>query len=168
MRPVVIVSRPSVLSASQEHMCACWELAIAAIGFRVSGLHRCQYETDPWGQLQHLMERADGLLALGCRQLLVKSGVWRLGTPEEDVPASDWTSPWLQIEAGMAIMAGVPVLVVPERSVTEGVFAPDTWVDLVFGVSTGTEPSRGIPDEWATAVVKRFKDRSNLTDSAVS
>ncbi len=97
---------------------------------------------------------ADGALVLGFRQLTVDSGTWRRGTDEETDITATWTSPWLHVETGMALAAGVPVLVAPESTVCEGVFESDNWTGALRGTSVDA-PEPGVVDEWATAVAGR-------------
>jgi hypothetical protein len=62
-----------------------------------------------------------------------------------------WTSPWMHVEAGMAIASNKPVLAAPERGVTEGVFAQHNWIANVFGSDVENPRSPGV-ERWAAAV----------------
>jgi hypothetical protein len=64
-----------------------------------------------------------------------------------------WSSPWVQIEAGMAIASNKPVLAVPECGVSEGVFAPENWTANVFG-ALAENPRSLTVERWAAAVHK--------------
>ncbi len=91
------------------------------------------------------------LVVLGFRQLFVSSGTWRRGTEEETDIVATWTSSWLQVETGMALAAGIPVLVASESGVCEGVFARDTWTGRLRGTAAEA-PDAGVVDAWARAV----------------
>lgn len=128
-------------------------------------LNRTQYETIPWQQLRHVVASADGVVVFGFGQLHVIAGEWRPGTTEAR-PAAEWyPTPWNQIEAGLAIMASVPVLVTGDIEVTDGVFSPDIWGDCVFGLPMHSDPPlrRRVVDRWATAVRARATGRT-VTD----
>jgi hypothetical protein len=71
----------------------------------------------------------------------------------------------MHVETGMALAAGVPVLVAPEAKVCEGVFAPDVWTDALRGTSADT-PDLDVIDEWAAAVAERSAARSVLSARA--
>lgn len=154
MTPRVFVSRPAALTEEQDLRYRSWLGNLAALGFEPATLDRASYETVPWEQLRTLVREADGSLILGFRQLRVDGGLWRPGTAESGVAARWWGTPWSQIEAGLALMAGLPVLVAPEDGVIEGVFRPDTWGGTLFGVSEESAPgaSDAAVTEWAQAV----------------
>ena len=100
---------------------------------------------------------ADGVLVLGFRQLTINSGVWRNGTREEtDVSDSNWTSPWLHVETGMALATRVPVLVATETWVYEGVFAGETWTSALLGTSA-EGPNADVVNAWASTVATRAR-----------
>jgi hypothetical protein len=111
------------------------------------------YWPDPWAQLGQCIADADGVLVLGLRQLSVGAGIWRPGTAEERVAASYLTSAWMQLEAGMALMAGLPTLVVAEAGVEEGVFDPRTWTGLVSGAALDTSAIDETVAAWAAVVM---------------
>jgi hypothetical protein len=82
------------------------------------------------------MESASAVVVFGFRQMWVESGVWRPGTLEQAETAPvHWTTPWVQIEAGMAAARRLPLLVVAEDGVTEGAFGGDVWREPVFGTA---------------------------------
>jgi len=64
-----------------------------------------------------------GALIVGFRQLEVAKGTWRSGT-EEAKSVEDVALPtaWNHVEAGMAAMAGLPMLFLVERGVIGGLF----------------------------------------------
>jgi hypothetical protein len=123
MKPRVFVSRSAVLTGEQSTVYHRWLDHLLALGFDPFALTRADYEPVPWEQLREAITEADGALVLGFRQLNVKQSWWRPSTAEM-TPWSGWlATPWNQVEAALAIMALVPVLVVPEAGVTEGVFS---------------------------------------------
>jgi hypothetical protein len=66
-------------------------------------------------------------LILGFRQVRIDRGELRPGTPEARQLEGWIATPWNQVEGGLAIMAGLPVLVAPEDGVVEGIFDGDAW-----------------------------------------
>jgi hypothetical protein len=96
-------------------------------------VERSQYVNAPWDQLRTSLARADGAIVFGFRQLHMAAGDWRPDTPEARSAAGWYPTAWNQIEAGLAIMARVPVLLTPDPDVTNGVFAADVWGDNVYG-----------------------------------
>lgn len=146
----VFLGAPSVLTAEQEPELERWVDWIEQQGSEVVRLSRDAYGGDPWRALTRLFCQVDGVLLLGFRQLDARNAVWRPDTKEEHPSGGWWTTPWLHIEAGMAVALGLPVLVAPETDVADGVFHPDVWGTQVNGIalsSPGTEA-----DGWLSAV----------------
>jgi hypothetical protein len=57
----------------------------------------------------------------------------------------------------MALMQGLPVLVAPERDVTEGVFEHRRWTGLLFGTEMEGEPVGEPGNAWIDAVRRRSR-----------
>jgi len=72
----------------------------------------------------------------------------------------------MQIEAGMAIVSGIPVLVAPEAGVCEGVFARENWIGNVFGTSAD-EVDYAEVDAWASAVTAGVAATDGAHETAV-
>ncbi len=151
----VFLCEPSGLSRGQRTLSDRWHERLFGFGFDVDQLRSESYELNPWPGLKKHVEAAHGVVVLGFRQLCVTSGTWRSGTRDEAEVVSSWTSPWLQLEAGLALAAGLPVLLAPETGVAEGIFAPETWVEPLRGVRM-EDPDSGVVSGWARAVEERF------------
>jgi hypothetical protein len=80
----------------------------------------------------------------------IRGGLWRGGTAEMETVSAVWTSPWMHVEAGMAIASKKPVRAAPECGVTEGAFAQHNWVANVFGSDVENPRSPGV-ERWAAA-----------------
>jgi hypothetical protein len=155
MRPTIFVSEPTELSSDQRLLSGQWRHRLSGLGFGILRLGRDQYQADPWRIVLQFLDAADGVLVLGFRQLVIDSGVWRSDTGEQArVDSATWTSPWLQIETGMALAAGLPVLVAAESGVREGVFARDGWMGGLAGTSMEA-PRAGVVDRWASTIAAR-------------
>ncbi|MEU9478785.1 hypothetical protein [Streptomyces sp. NPDC048191] len=146
----VFLGAPSVLTAEQEPELERWVAWIEQQGSEVVRLSRDAYGEDPWRALTRLLREVDGVVLLGFRQLDARNAVWRPDTKEEDASAGWWTTPWLHIEAGMAVALGLPLLVAPETDVEDGVFHPDVWGTQVSGTEL-SPPGTGA-DDWLNAV----------------
>jgi hypothetical protein len=152
LNPTVFLSRPAILSPAQERLGQCWVAALEAASLHVERLQRTSYEHDTWTQLRTTLQRVDGVIVLGFRQLSVNGGQSREDTAEELAQVTTWTSPWMQIEAGMALMHGLPVMAVPERGVAEGIFDRDRWTGQLFGTELEREPVGEPGRAWIDAV----------------
>jgi hypothetical protein len=150
----VFLCEPSGLSSGQSAVSDRWHERLSELGFDIDQLRLGAYEDDPWPGLLRRIGAADGVLVLGFRQLIVHSGTWREGAEEEAGIRASWTSPWLQVEAGIALAADVPVLVAPEPGVSEGVFEPGTWSGTLHGTSAEM-PDPDVLAAWARMVSAR-------------
>lgn len=151
----MFLSRPAVLSGSQERESQRWTGAIEAAGFVSSG-YSAQATNQTLGpnyvtSLSRWMEPSS-LVSANCR-----STVCGARTRPKRWPRSPPGPPWLQIEAGMALMQGLPVLVAPERDVTEGVFEHRRWTGLLFGTEMEGEPVGEPGNAWIDAVRRRSR-----------
>jgi hypothetical protein len=146
-----LLCAPSVRTEAQQASYDLWCASLESMDFRVEMLRRADYLESPWEQLMHLLERVDGVVVLGFRQMDIRHGLWRGGTAEMEPVSAVWTSPWMHVEAGMASASNKPVLAAPERGVREGVFAQHNWIANVFGSDVENPRSPGV-ERWAAAV----------------
>lgn len=152
MRPVVFAGAPSVLSPAQADDLDRWLVALTGTGIDVRRLQRDRYAPDVWDQLGRCLEGVAAVVVFGLRQLAVQSGVWRPGTAEQkDVGLTGWATPWVQLEAGMAIARGLPLLVVAEPGVREGIFDPAVWCGAVHGAALGAGVDEPPVRRWRRA-----------------
>jgi hypothetical protein len=155
VRSNVFLSRPAVLTEGQERVFSAWSSSFLDLGFQLERLRRHQYSDEPWEQLRKIFARIDGMVAFGFSQANAETKEW-----EDKRPEFARTSPWVHIETAMAIEKEIPVLVVAEPGVKEGVFGPSIWRGCLFGVPAGALPSRSaIPQAWIDAVHLKSPDR---------
>lgn len=155
MTPRVFLCEPSGLAQAQRLVSDSWHERLFGLGFDVDQLRSHEYQRDPWPQLMGRIGAAHGVLILGFSQLSVHAGTWRRGTEQEVDVVTSLTSPWLHVEAGIALASGLPVLVARESGVAEGVFASETCTGELRGTSV-ERPDGSILDEWAGAVLRRL------------
>jgi uncharacterized protein YjbI with pentapeptide repeats len=110
-------------------------------------------------EIKRLMAGCAGAVILGLRDLQIKDGLWREGTKEEISVRDRYVSTeWTQIEAGMAIMAGFPVLIVSEPGIRGGVFDIPTSEHLLYRAGIDELPSSTIFQDWCMAVRQTTQD----------
>lgn len=131
----VFVGVPAIVTARQQPYLEQWLGWLQDQDLDVVRLERGAYGPDPWPRLRELVSEVDGVALLGFRQLDARAGIWRPATNEEVRAPGWWTSPWLHVEAGIAVGLGLPVLAAPDDGVSEGVFSPDAWSSGVFGTA---------------------------------
>jgi hypothetical protein len=148
----VFLGVPAVITRQQQSQLERWLSWLEEQALEVVRLKRSAYEANPWPKLTHLLTPVDGVVLLGFRQLDVHEAIWRPHTEEEERPAGWWTTPWLQLEAGMAIGLGLPVLVAPDEGVREGVFSPGAWSTQVHGTALSSPGEAAL--DWLELVRK--------------
>lgn len=162
MTPRVFLCAPSALNSAQRSISDQWHERLFQLGFDVDLLRPQDYQRDPWAGLLPRIGSADGVLILGLGRPFVSDGAWRRGSGQMLGRATGSTTPWLHVEAGLALGAGLPVLVVPESGVCEGVFAPEAWTGPLRGTAA-EEPDAGVVHEWAGEVTGRATQKVSAT-----
>jgi hypothetical protein len=107
------------------------------------------------------MHQCSGALALGLRQLHVETGEAKAGSPVAKTVADLYLStPWNQIEAGIAVALERPLLIAREKGVEGGVFDIGSSDRFIHQVEFGTEwlesPRFRQPFETWVAGVREF------------
>lgn len=115
----VFVGTPSSLSPSQEPVLHEWLDWLAARAVHVRRLEPHMYGDDPWAQLIALLTEVDGAVLLGFPQQNADESPWPTGRDETGATRAR-TSSWLQVEAGMVIALGLPLLVAADAGVDDG------------------------------------------------
>jgi len=150
----VFLGVPTVLTARQQPYLEQWLGWLKDQNLDVVRLERGAYGQDPWRTLKGLLSQADGVVLLGFRQLDARTATWRPHTKEETHSTDWWTSPWLHVEAGMAVMSGLPLLVAADEGVEEGVFNPKVRDNQVHGTALSSPGKVGM--EWLELVQRRW------------
>jgi hypothetical protein len=159
-QPRVFVSSPATLTDTQAIAQSTVLDELGQREMRTVRLQRSQYAPTPWNQLRTAVAHSDGAVVFGFRQLHIETGEWRPETGETRSGDGWHATSWSQIEAGLAIMASLPVLVTADPEVTEGVFAPDVWGENLFGVRhdrIGQWETSSLEafEAWTAAVLKQ-------------
>ena len=120
----VFLSRPGSLAYKHQQFIASLLGRLAAEGLDAQTLERPDYPNfGAIGEVRRIMSGCAGAIITGFSELRIQKGSWRLGTPEEkQVEDLTVATPWSQIEGGMAVMLGIPMLVIREHAVSGGIF----------------------------------------------
>ena len=163
----VFVSKPGSMEYGQEERVRALLARLDAEGIRPLVLERMDYpQSGALAEVQRLMSGCAGAVIFGFKQLEVHKGTWRPRTSEEKAVESIYFStPWNEIEAGMAVMRDLPLLVVSQKDVTGGIFdasmaEPRVRRLVVEDDWTSTNSSRLLADWYADV-----RERSRNTQS---
>lgn len=120
----IFFSMPGILRKEEELIIKEYHRFLSERGYEVLCYSRDNYPK--YGQLNRVrlgVIESVGMIAFGFKQINIIEGKYRPNTTEERDLSSQWlTTPWTDIEVGMAVMHGIPVLLVHDRDISEGVF----------------------------------------------
>lgn len=123
-RKSIFFSMPGYMSKNDEITISAYRKYLESRGFEV-----IDYTRDPYphfGQLSQVRDsicKCCGMIAFGTKQTFIKEGTYRPDMVGEKMIKSHWLStPWNDIEVGMATMVGIPILLVKDSEVYDGIF----------------------------------------------
>lgn len=121
MKQGIFVSKPNGLTETQEQFWKRLESELQGRNLEIRSIGYSDYSfKTPLQKVREVMRECDGAIILGLRQKHIRKGYDREGNPISDLHLP---TPWNNLEAGMAYMLDLPMLVLLERGVTkEGIF----------------------------------------------
>jgi uncharacterized protein YjbI with pentapeptide repeats len=124
VRVSVFISRPGMLTLRQEQQISALHARLGQEGISAQSLNRAEYASfGEVAEVRRLLSGCAGAVIFGFADLAVHKGIWRGGTPDQkEVAELRFPTSWSQMEAGMAIMYGLPMLVLRERNIHDGIF----------------------------------------------
>jgi uncharacterized protein YjbI with pentapeptide repeats len=124
-------------------------------GIRVRLMERADYASDvgSLAELRRTIACCSGAIVLGFPDIAIADGSWRAGTAEEQsLNGAFFSTPWTQIEAGMAVMAGLPILLVSAAKIHGGMFDLPETEQFIYRADPADAQSFGRFDAWCNAV----------------
>ena len=150
----IFFSMPGILNKEDDVLTNDYKRILESRGYEVLFYHRDLYPS--YGQFNRVKEsiqRSVGMIAFGLKQIQIEKGTYRPGTPESEDWTNKWLStPWSEIEIGMGLMKGLPILIVCDPAINIGAFDSCLSECYVSQISTKTD-SKTIEqnksfDEW--------------------
>jgi hypothetical protein len=157
----VFVSCPTSLSPQQEGARTLIVRLLKRYKLEARALGRSDYPTEsPLREVLAIAKHCAGGVILGFEQFRSLDGINRPETPlaKAQVGAKPFPTPWNNLEAGILVGLGLPLLIFRETDISGGIF--DTGVTDVFThpmPMTGT--SEGLNDiflKWQADVRQRY------------
>lgn len=154
----IFFSMPGIMSKNDESLTKEYKKILEKRGYNV-----IYYTSDKYPQFGQFNKvradilRSSGMIAFGLKQLNIKKAAYRPNTIEEVNWEDKWLStPWSEIEVGMGLMKGMPILLVTDPDITDGVFDDNLSECFVSKIST-TEDCRKLEqnksfEEWISKV----------------
>ena len=120
----IFFSMPSMLNKEDEMITQNYKLFLEKNGYEVLYYTRDDYPR--FGQLNRVKEainHSSGMIAFGFKQIFISNGEYRPQTKDKSLWNEKWLStPWNEIEVGMGLAVGIPILLVHDPIITDGVF----------------------------------------------
>jgi len=132
----VFISKPNSLTLDQQIR---YDNLVKLLSKKVliETLERESYQ--PFGALGNISSQiasCAGVVLIGFEQYKIANGKFRVDTKEQkNLDGIPLSTPWNQIEAGMAAMKGLPILVLADEGVKEGIFESTLDDQLLFYTS---------------------------------
>ena len=124
MKQSIFVSKPNSLSAAQAQFCDSFFNFIRARGFNPRTLGQTDFpNAAPINAVKSVLSECSGAIVLGLKQTLILEGLQKAETNDESALRNCYLpTPWNHIEAGMAFILGLPILILKEQGVQGGIF----------------------------------------------
>jgi len=159
----IFLSRPALMRTQAGAMLESMRQQIGRVGpIEFLELARSDYPTfGALSEVRRLVSGCAGMVVCGLGELEIAQGTWRAGTSDErTMQGAVWPSPWSQIEAGIAIGMGMPVLLLASPPMETGIFATDADGHFIFRIGqagdlTSGAAQRTLDDWYATALERR-------------
>ncbi len=124
MRGQIFFSMPGVMSKNDELITMAYKDILEKAGYAVIYYKKDDYPR--FGQLNNVcsnIKKCTGVIAFGFKQLQINSAIYHPMTNYEEPYDGKWHStPWSEIEVGMSIACGLPILLVHDDAITQGIF----------------------------------------------
>lgn len=120
----VFLSAPSTLNAAQQSVYDAVLRCLDDEGFQPRALGRSDFaKKDPVTEVYVVARACFGGVIMGFSQIEFEGGVSKRGSPaEKAVSRTQIPTPWNQLEAGILIALGQPIVIFAESEVSGGIF----------------------------------------------
>lgn len=134
----IFFSMPGCISKREEALTKTYKEILESWGYSV-----CYYMKDDYpeyGQFSRVREsigRSSAIIAFGFKQMCVEKGTVLPGTAKEKQLTDKWfNTPWNEVEVGMALMRGIPILLVKDEGIDSGIFDKKLSEHFIGSIST--------------------------------
>lgn len=139
----IFFSMPGLLNKEDEVITKNYKEFLEKNGYEVIFYRRDEYPR--FGQLNRVKEainHSSGMIAFGFKQIYISDGEYRPQTKDKSLWKDKWLStPWNEIEVGIGLAIGMPILLVHDPIISDGVF-DDGLSECFVARILSTEDSR--------------------------
>lgn len=134
----IFFSMPSKMSKACELLTKDYERELDAMGYNVLFYTKDDYPS--FGQLSKIREKilaSSAMVVFGFKQTHISDATFRPETDDEAKWSDKWlATPWNEIEVGMGLMKGMPILLVKDPKIDMGIFDKNLSECFVANIST--------------------------------
>ncbi len=137
----IFFSMPGMMSKSDEYLTKEYKRILEGRGYYVTYYTRDKYpQFGQFNKVRTDILHSSGMIAFGLKQVNIQKGFYRPNTEEENLWENKWLStPWNEIEVGMGLMKGMPILLVCDPNINEGIFDSNLSECFVARISTAED-----------------------------
>ncbi|WP_429844364.1 hypothetical protein [Brevibacillus sp. FIR094] len=120
----IFVSRPNALDNNQKSTVLTIQNLLETRGMCSRTIGATDFpNVSPMKAVEQLMRQCSGAVILGFPQMIVQKGISKPSTCQEmGIKNKLLPTPWNQIEASMAFMLGLPMLIIRNQGIDGGIF----------------------------------------------
>lgn len=120
----IFFSIPGCMTKEQELLTKEYKRILEAKKFKVIYYYRDIYPGfGQYNRVRQSILKSDALVAFGFKQISIEKGVYRPNTSEKEVLNNRWMpTPWNELEIGMGLMKGLPILLIKDAGIESGAF----------------------------------------------
>lgn len=123
----IFFSMPGCMTKEQELLTKEYRRILETRNFKVLYYYRDIYPG--FGQFNKVRQsilESQAMVAFGFKQINIEKGVYRPNTSEKEELSDKWMpTPWNELEIGMGLMKGLPILLVKDDGIDSGAFNKD-------------------------------------------
>lgn len=170
----IFFSMSGSLSYEDKHLIKMYEEHLKKRGYEVESYSRDHYPQ--FGQLTSVkakIEKCVGMIVFGSKQILIQNGIFRPNLSEQTIWKDKWLSTsWNEIEVGMGIVLGIPILLVKTDELKTGIFDPclnEILLDKALARTDHEDPEKDenfinwlskLPQQKCTAAIHENFDKA--------
>lgn len=145
----IFFSMPGSLSKSDEYLTQYFKELMNNLGYKPVYYTRDHYpKSSQLSKIRREIDNSVGVIAFGLKQIQIDLGVARPELPMETNLSGHWLpTPWNDIEVGMAVMKELPVLLVKDDDIDNGVFDKMISEHKVKSISSSVDIKQITNDE---------------------
>lgn len=169
----IFFSMPGLMSKEEELMTKDFQRMLEEkLHYKVIYYTKDEYPRfGQYGKVRHDIMESCAMVAFGLKQLDIHKASYRPGTEAEETWEERWLStPWNEIEVGMGLMRGIPILLVSDPSINNGIFDKELSECFVVNISTTEDCRKLLPEnehfhDWLSMLPDRTHPLSSISTS---